>query len=215
MTIRKTATISSQRVLVLGALMASLAGCGMISSITGGDKVDYKASKKAQPLDVPPDLTQLQKDNRYAVPDNANGVATASGYNAQKAGAAAAPAAALANDGVAVVPTDMNSIKVERSGNTRWLVVKQTPEQLWPQLKAFWKTAVSRCKRKTRRPASWKPTGMKTAPRFLTASSARPWASCSTTSIRAARWTSSAPASSACPTAAARSTSATAARRKW
>ena len=138
MTIRKTATISSQRVLVLGALMASLAGCGMISSITGGDKVDYKASKKAQPLDVPPDLTQLQKDNRYAVPDNANGVATASGYNAQKAGAAAAPAAALANDGVAVVPTDINSIKVERSGNTRWLVVKQTPEQLWPQLKAFW-----------------------------------------------------------------------------
>jgi len=118
--------------------MASLAGCGMISSITGGDKVDYKASKKAQPLDVPPDLTQLQKDNRYAVPDNANGVATASGYNAQKAGAAAAPAAALANDGVAVVPTDINSIKVERSGNTRWLVVKQTPEQLWPQLKAFW-----------------------------------------------------------------------------
>ena len=98
--------------------MASLAGCGMISSITGGDKVDYKASKKAQPLDVPPDLTQLQKENRYAVPDSANGVATASGYNAQKAGAAGAPAAALANDGVAVVPTDMNSIKVERTGNT-------------------------------------------------------------------------------------------------
>ncbi|WP_296000999.1 outer membrane protein assembly factor BamC [Rugamonas sp.] len=135
MTIRKTATTSSQRALVLGALMASLTGCGMISSVVGSDKVDYKASKKAAPLDVPPDLTQLQKDNRYALPDSANGIATASGYNANKG---AGPAAVQANGGEAVVPLKLNDIKVERSGNQRWLVVKQTPEQLWPQLKSFW-----------------------------------------------------------------------------
>ena len=29
-------------------------------------------------------------------------------------------------------------IRVERAGQTRWLVVPQTPEQLWPQLKGFW-----------------------------------------------------------------------------
>jgi outer membrane protein assembly factor BamC len=26
-------------------------------------------------------------------------------------------------------------VRIERAGNQRWLVVKQTPEQLWPQLK--------------------------------------------------------------------------------
>jgi outer membrane protein assembly factor BamC len=30
-------------------------------------------------------------------------------------------------------------VRIERAGNTRWLVVKQTPEQLWPQLKDFWR----------------------------------------------------------------------------
>ena len=65
------------RTLVLTALMASLAGCGMISSVIDSDRVDYKSAKKARPLDVPPDLTQLERDNRYAVPDP-RGVATAS-----------------------------------------------------------------------------------------------------------------------------------------
>jgi outer membrane protein assembly factor BamC len=143
MTIRKTASISSQRALMVGALAVSLTGCGMLGSVIGNDKVDYKSAKKASTLDVPPDLTQLQKDNRYSLPDSNNGVATASGYNASKAGAAAAaggtavvvpgqPAAGT------VVATSLNDIKVERDGNQRWLVIKQTPEQLWPQLKQFW-----------------------------------------------------------------------------
>ncbi|MBA5607846.1 outer membrane protein assembly factor BamC [Duganella sp. FT3S] len=114
--------------------MASLTGCGMIGSVVGNDKVDYKSAKKASTLDVPPDLTQLQKDNRYSLPDSANGVATASGYNAQKGNGPVASVQA----GTAVAPTSMNDIRVERAGNQRWLVVKQTPEQLWPQLKQFW-----------------------------------------------------------------------------
>ncbi|NYE61235.1 outer membrane protein assembly factor BamC [Duganella sp. 1224] len=146
MTIRKTAFISSQRALVVGAVVAtvtSLSGCGMIGSVVGNDKVDYKSAKKASTLDVPPDLTQLQKDNRYSLPDSNNGVATASGYNASKA----AQSGAL-NQGTVVVPgqpaagtvvqMSLSDIKVERDGNQRWLVVKQTPEQLWPQLKQFW-----------------------------------------------------------------------------
>ncbi|MFS2004089.1 outer membrane protein assembly factor BamC [Duganella sp. CT11-25] len=140
MTIRKTASISSQRALIVGALAASLTGCGMLGSVIGNDKVDYKSAKKASTLDVPPDLTQLQKDNRYSLPDSNNGVATASGYNASK-GAAGGPAAAVIPGQPAagtVVPTSLNDIKVERDGNQRWLVIKQTPEQLWPQLKQFW-----------------------------------------------------------------------------
>nr|WP_229261967.1 outer membrane protein assembly factor BamC [Duganella guangzhouensis] len=125
------------------ATVTSLSGCGMIGSVVGNDKVDYKSAKKASTLDVPPDLTQLQKDNRYSLPDSNNGVATASGYNAAKA----AQSGALNQNAVivpgqpsagTVVPTSLNDIKVERDGNQRWLVIKQTPEQLWPQLKQFW-----------------------------------------------------------------------------
>ncbi|TFW18723.1 outer membrane protein assembly factor BamC [Duganella callida] len=123
--------------------MTSLTGCGMISSVIGNDKVDYKSAKKASTLDVPPDLTQLQKDNRYSLPDSNNGIATASGYNASKAaqsGALNSTAVVVAGQPPAgtVVQTTLNDIKVERDGNQRWLVVKQTPEQLWPQLTKFW-----------------------------------------------------------------------------
>lgn len=131
MTIRKTFTPAATRGAVLSALMVSLSGCGMMGSVMESDKLDYHAAKKAAPLDVPPDLTQLQKDNRYAVPDG-RGVATASGFQLQKG---AAPAAA---SGDAVGVAGNAAVRVERNGNQRWLIVKQTPEQLWPQLKEFW-----------------------------------------------------------------------------
>jgi outer membrane protein assembly factor BamC len=133
MTIRKTFTPAATRGFVLSALVVSLSGCGMISSVMQSDKLDYRSAKKAAPLDVPPDLTQLQKDNRYAVPDG-RGVATASG---QQQAAGAAPAVAVASGDAIGVPGNA-AVKVERNGNQRWLVVKQTPEQLWPQLKQFW-----------------------------------------------------------------------------
>jgi outer membrane protein assembly factor BamC len=134
MTIRKIVSQTPQRGLVVGALMLSLTGCGMVQSVVGETKVDYKSAKKASTLDVPPDLTQLSKDNRYTVPNNDRGVATASGYNAARPGAAAGPAVS-SNE---VASTGNSAVRVERSGNQRWLVVQQTPEALWPQLKSFW-----------------------------------------------------------------------------
>ncbi len=38
----------------------------------------------------------------------------------------------------AVAPKSIQTVSVERSGNQRWLLVKQTPEALWPQIKDFW-----------------------------------------------------------------------------
>ncbi len=132
MTIRKTfKSASTSRGLVLSALMISLTGCGMINSVIESDKVDYKGAKKAAPLDIPPDLTKLEKDNRYAVPDG-RGVATASTY--QQARGTGAPVAAGGPIGV----PNTQGMRVERAGTQRWLVVNQTPEQLWPQLKQFW-----------------------------------------------------------------------------
>jgi outer membrane protein assembly factor BamC len=130
MTIRKTFTPAATRGLVLSALMVSLGGCSMFGSMMESDKLDYRAAKKAPPLDIPPDLTQLQKDNRYAIPDG-RGVATASGYQQGKGSGMVASGEPIGVPGSAAV-------KIDRNGNQRWLVVKQTPEQLWPQLKEFW-----------------------------------------------------------------------------
>jgi outer membrane protein assembly factor BamC len=138
MTNRKTLTPAATRGVVLSALMVSLSGCGMLGSVMESDKLDYRAAKKAAPLDVPPDLTQLQKDNRYAVPDG-RGIATASGYQQQVgAGAVGAPVVA---SGDAVGVAGNATVRVERNGNQKWLVVKQTPEQVWPQLQQFWHDA--------------------------------------------------------------------------
>ncbi len=125
------------RVLALSALALSMAAC---TTVFESDKVDYKASKKAAPLDVPPDLTQLQKDNRYAVPDG-SGVATASGMQAAAAGGQAAPAAGVPAGAAAIGPVSTEAVRIERAGDQRWLVVKQTPEQLWPKLREFWNDA--------------------------------------------------------------------------
>jgi outer membrane protein assembly factor BamC len=112
-------------------LLVALAGCSTVDNFLQGDKVDYKSqSAKTSPLEVPPDLTQLQRDGRYAP---AGGSVSASTY--QTGGATLNPAAAAA---VGVAPTTLGEMRVVREGNQRWLVVPMPAEQLWPQLREFW-----------------------------------------------------------------------------
>ena len=118
---------------VLAASLASLAGCNALGSLIEQDKVDYRSAGKAPTLDVPPDLTQLQRDNRYAIPDGNRGSATASSYNLQQGNRNALTAA---NDQVAV--SQIGEVRVERAGSQRWLVTNKPPEVLWPQIKEFW-----------------------------------------------------------------------------
>lgn len=139
MTIRKNTQLDqrniAQRGLVYGLVLAGLAGCSSIGSMLEADKIDYKSAGKASAptLEIPPDLTQLQRDNRYAIPDiNNRGTATASGFSLQQN--EQSPAAASA----AVAPKSAPDMRIERAGNQRWLVIKQTPEVLWPQIKDFW-----------------------------------------------------------------------------
>jgi outer membrane protein assembly factor BamC len=115
--------------LVLLAVALTLSGCGMLESVVGGDKVDYRSSNtKAQPLEVPPDLTQLARDSRYQAQ---GGVVSAAAAAGPATGAAGAAAAGL------VAPKVLGTVRLERQGQQRWLVTEQTPEQLWPLLKGF------------------------------------------------------------------------------
>ena len=101
-------------------LSLALGGCSVLET----DKVDYKSASAAPSLAVPPDLTQLSRDNRYAIP---GGPVTASTYQVGQATTAVPVAAASIAD-----------VRIERAGNQRWLVVKRGPDELWDPIKDFW-----------------------------------------------------------------------------
>lgn len=111
------------------ALTLALAGCSSVENVLSGDRIDYKSqASRSSPLEVPPDLTQLQRDGRYTPQ---GGVVTASALQ-QQPGAAAATAA------VPVAATAVGEMRIERQGNARWLVTGLSAEQVWPLVKAFW-----------------------------------------------------------------------------
>jgi outer membrane protein assembly factor BamC len=126
-------------------LCLMLGGCTMVGDWFSSDRTDYKgAAKRTQPLEVPPDLTQLQKDSRY-LPQG--GVVTASDLSkagaaptgaAQAAAPAAAPplAAAPANPEVALAAA--GNLHIERAGDQRWLSTQEVPENVLPKVRAYW-----------------------------------------------------------------------------
>ncbi len=124
-----------QQGILCALALAGLAGCSSFSTVMEPDRIDYKSASKATKapsLEVPPDLTQLQHDNRYQVP--ASGSVTAEDYM-RKGGANGA----VAPQGGGVVALNaLGNMHIERDGDTHWLVVKQAPDALWPQIKDFW-----------------------------------------------------------------------------
>lgn len=114
--------------LALSLLAVALAGCSVLPD---SRKIEYKSAGKAPSLDVPPDLSQITRDDRYVVPDMAGkGSATYSAYSADRT-----PQAQAQN---AVVLPQVDKVRVERSGNQRWLVVAAPPDKLWDTVKDFW-----------------------------------------------------------------------------
>jgi outer membrane protein assembly factor BamC len=112
------------RVLLLAAgAVLVLGGCESMSTSLG-KKIDYRSVTVAPALELPPDLTAPQYDERY-------NVATASAVAATRD--AARPKTA---DQIAPIATP--DARIVRNGNDRWLVVKATPEQAWNTIYKFW-----------------------------------------------------------------------------
>ncbi len=100
----------------------SLAAC----SVLNGDKIDYKsAGQKGPSLEVPPDLTQLSRDSRYALP---GGAVTASSFQIGQVPTKATPTAAAT----------LGDVRIERAGTQRWLVINRPADQLWEPVRDFW-----------------------------------------------------------------------------
>ena len=109
-------------------VVTALAGCSMLPE---SKKIEYKSAGKAPSLEVPPDLTQITRDDRYLVPDTgARGSATYSAYSADRSGA-------NQPQNSAVLPA-VDNVRIERAGNQRWLVVALPPDKLWGTIKDFW-----------------------------------------------------------------------------
>lgn len=114
--------------LTLSLIAVAITGCSVLPD---SRKIEYKSAGKVATLEVPPDLSQLTRDDRYLVPDDAGkGKATFSAYAAERSPESQA--------GQSVVLPQIDKVRVERSGNQRWLVVAAAPEALWDNIKDFW-----------------------------------------------------------------------------
>ncbi len=118
---RSTSFQTAQRTAVVAALAILVCGCSILEE----DKIDYKSAAKAPTLEIPPDLSQLRRDSRYAIESNS---ATASGFNSASARVADAGTAA----------NSLGDVRMERQGNQRWLVVARPADKVWEPLKEFW-----------------------------------------------------------------------------
>jgi outer membrane protein assembly factor BamC len=124
--------ISRAAALASMACLLALTGCSSIENFLTGEKVDYRSTTtRTTGLEVPPDLTQLAKESRYQPPSS--GTVSASTFQTAVATAAPVPAAAV------VAPQSLGSFRIERLGNERWLSTTLSPEQVFPQVRAFWK----------------------------------------------------------------------------
>ena len=115
--------------LVAALAAAWLAGCSWTGSIFTSDKVQYETARTRQPLEVPPDLSQLPRDERFLVPDRPQTITASSQGQRPSAGPVATSGPVVPAGSVA---------KLERQGNQRWLAVNLPPEKAWPVLVDFW-----------------------------------------------------------------------------
>ncbi|MFM2399520.1 MAG: outer membrane protein assembly factor BamC [Pseudomonadota bacterium] len=125
----------------VAAAIAVLAGCSSINELMEGEKIDYKSGvTKVSTLEVPPDLTQLPREDRFAVQQR--GVVSASDLAARTGTPAATPGVtttgtSAAGASSAVLP-EFKTAKIERAGNTRWLAVSAPADKVYPIVREFW-----------------------------------------------------------------------------
>lgn len=113
------------RLFLLTLLSAiTLAGCDSVPFLDNSP--DYKSASRGKPLEVPPDLTSVSTSDIYSVP---GGGATYSQFTEGQA------QQAQKSDQILASP---DTIKLERAGAQRWLVVQSTPEKVWPVVREFW-----------------------------------------------------------------------------
>src|SRR5690606_33231907 len=116
------------------ALLVLPSGCNLLPE---ADKIDYKSAGKLPPLEIPPDLTLPDTEDRFTVPDlHTPGSATFSTYDSNRM---RGDQRNVRTESSVLSVTEMQgNIRMARAGTQRWLVVPRAPEVVWPQVKEFW-----------------------------------------------------------------------------
>ena len=111
------------RVVAHAAVVAvTLGGCESMGVSQMGKRIDYKSAGAGPSLELPPDLTKPQYDDRYAV-TSASELAAKNASRPKQSD---------------LLPVNTGDVRIGRAGSERWLVVKATPEQAWSTVRKFW-----------------------------------------------------------------------------
>jgi outer membrane protein assembly factor BamC len=115
---------SKARICIVSLLsILVLAGCDSIPFIDTTS--DYKSAGRGKPLEVPPDLTSASASDTYNVPGGTTYSQYSEGQGQHE------------EQTEKILPTS-DSVKMERAGSQRWLVVQAPPEKVWPVVREFW-----------------------------------------------------------------------------
>ena len=107
-------------------LLIGFAGCAQF----GGNKTANTPAKQREALEVPPDLTRPVGDNLATIP--ASEAATYSEYTAKIPAVNTSPATLSGS----TTPTG-NTVRLERDGAQRWLVVQGDPARVWVKAREY------------------------------------------------------------------------------
>jgi len=126
----KSTLIKISHTVLLATLIAGCGGSDLENQVTEAVgiedySIEYKKSKRVDTLELPPDLSNSRIEDSMVIPGG--GSATYSDITRDSA----------SSKGSGVLPTQ-GDIRVERDGNTRWLVVNAPPEQVWGKVREFW-----------------------------------------------------------------------------
>lgn len=118
--------------LICSVVLIGVSACSSVDRIMDTkNRINYQHSKSVKKvLDFPPDLTAPEYDMAFVMP--ADGVVRASTVNNTES-------YTLDGRQISVLPKTVG-IKSGGIGNTRWLDVNASAEELWPKLRDFWRS---------------------------------------------------------------------------
>ena len=102
-------------------------GGGRIFPNRPDENFSQKVNKKMYRAGMASIFSQLAREGRYQAPTS---VVSASTLRQ--------PGAVVANPGANVAPNAVADMRIERQGNTRWLVSSLPPDKLFPLIRTFW-----------------------------------------------------------------------------
>jgi len=115
---------------ISSVVLVSLVGCSAMG--LGNKRIDYRAGSEQVPaLEIPPDLSTPETDNRYQVA--AGDGETVQSYSDYTRGATSGESRAVRSS---VLPT-VKGVSLERNGAKRWLLVQDSAENVWPVVTSF------------------------------------------------------------------------------